>query len=245
MKKTAICVLAHPDDAEILCTGTFARLAELGWNIHICTMTPGDVGSLTHDRWQISAIRTAEARNAASLIGATYHCLDEDDVFISYDRKTVSKVIDLFRSVSPSLVITHAPRDYMVDHEMTSLAARSASFGYSTPNVSTVPLAPGSHVPHLYYCDPIEGIDPFGHPVTPTTLINVTDKMELKTRMLTTHASQREWLRAHHGMDEYVDAMHRFAAARGRLLGVPFAEAFVQHRGHGYPHNDLLLELLK
>jgi hypothetical protein len=61
--------------------------------------------------------------------------------------------------------------------------------------------------------------------------------------MLACHASQREWLRAHHGMDEYLDAMRRFSAERGKLLGVPAAEAFVQHLGHGYPHDDLLQTL--
>ena len=58
--------------------------------------------------------------------------------------------------------------------------------------------------------------------------------------MLACHASQREWLRAHHGIDEYLDSMRRFAAVRGKLLGVAAAEGFVQHLGHGYPHDDLL-----
>ena len=63
--------------------------------------------------------------------------------------------------------------------------------------------------------------------------------------MLACHASQREWLRAYHGMDEYLDAMRRHAAMRGRQAGVAAAEAFVQHRGHAYPRNDLLAELLR
>jgi diadenosine tetraphosphatase ApaH/serine/threonine PP2A family protein phosphatase len=61
--------------------------------------------------------------------------------------------------------------------------------------------------------------------------------------MLACHASQREWLRAHHGMDEYLDATRRHAEARGELIGAAAAEGFVQHRGHAYPHDDLLLEL--
>jgi hypothetical protein len=62
--------------------------------------------------------------------------------------------------------------------------------------------------------------------------------------MLESHASQRDWLRAHHGVDEYIDSMKRLAAQRGRRIGKPFAEGFVQHRGHAYPRNDLLVELL-
>jgi len=66
---------------------------------------------------------------------------------------------------------------------------------------------------------------------------------EQKTEMLKCHASQREWLRAHHGMDEYIDSMKRHVAWRGEQAGAAAAEAFVQHRGHSYPANDLLKEL--
>jgi hypothetical protein len=31
----ALALLAHPDDAEILCAGTLIRLADAGWQIHI------------------------------------------------------------------------------------------------------------------------------------------------------------------------------------------------------------------
>ena len=77
-----------------------------------------------------------------------------------------------------------------------------------------------------------------------TTLVDISKQMDKKTAMLACHASQREWLRAHHGMDEYMESMKRHAARRGKTAGVEFAEAFVQHRGHAYPANDLLAELL-
>ena len=152
----------------------------------------------------------------------------------------LQKVYDLFRRVAPSLVFTHAPKDYMMDHEQASLLARAASFLYAAPNVSSFPVLPGSRIPYLYYCDPIEGIDPLGNPVQPTTLVEITAQLGKKTEMLACHASQREWLLSHHGMDEYIEAMKRHAAMRGRLAGVPAAEAFVQHRGHAYPKDDLL-----
>ena len=114
-------------------------------------------------------------------------------------------------------------------------------------NASNVPLADNLHtccIPHLYYCDPLEGIDPFGQPVTATTLIDIRDTLDQKATALACHVSQREWLRAHQGMDEYIDAMKRHAAARGKLIDSPAAEGFIQHRSHGYPKNDLLSEVL-
>jgi LmbE family N-acetylglucosaminyl deacetylase len=244
VNKTALSFLAHPDDAELLCAGTLARLADAGWAVHIATATPGDCGSATLDRWEISAVRTKEAAAAAAVIGATYHCLDERDIFLVFDKPTVKKAVDLFRRVGPSLVFTHAPRDYMMDHEVVSQLARAASFAYGIPNVSEVVRPAGAVVPHLYYCDPIEGVDPLGNEVEPTTVVDVTGAYERKAAMLACHASQREWLRAHHGMDEYLDAMRRHAEGRGRRVGVKYAEAFVQHRGHAYPREDLLANLL-
>src|SRR4051794_5258574 len=232
MSNTVLTLLAHPDDAEILCAGTLIRLAEAGGQVHIATATPGDCGTMTETRWDISAMRTKEARAAASMIGATYHCVDERDGLVVYEKATIQKAIDLFRRVNPTLVFTHAQDDYMMDHVEVSKLARAASFVFGAPNISAFPLLPGSKIPHLYYCDPIEGIDSLGRPAQPTTRVDVTARHAKKLEMLACHASQREWLRAHHGMDEYLESVKRHDAARGREIGRTFAEAFVQHRGH-------------
>ncbi|HEX8914293.1 MAG TPA: PIG-L family deacetylase, partial [Humisphaera sp.] len=223
--------------------GTLIRLAAAGWEVHIATATAGDCGTMTETPWAIGAIRTKEAAAAAKLIGATYHCLGELDLMVVYDKPTIQKTMDLFRRIAPTLVFTHAPRDYHVDHEQASLLARAATFGYGAPNVSHFPLKPGSRVPHLYYCDPIEGLDPLGHEAPVTTVIDVSAQQEKKLAALACHASQREWLRAHHGIDEYMDSTRRHDAMRGKRIGSAAGEAFVQHRGHPYPQNDLLAEL--
>ena len=70
-------------------------------------------------------------------------------------------------------------------------------------------------MPHLYYVDTPEGIDPLGNPIVPTTLIDISAQLEKKTEMLAAHASQREWLRAHHGTDEYIDSMRRLRGGAG------------------------------
>ncbi len=244
-RRVALAFMAHPDDAEFLCAGTLIRLADLGWEIHIATAAPGDCGTMTENRWAISARRTAEAEAAAHLIGATYHCIDERDGFVVYDKPTLQKTYDLFRRITPSLVFAHASRDYMLDHEMASLLARAGSFLYGAPNCSEVPRHPDSAVPYLYYCDPVEGRDPLGHRVTPTTYVDISDQLEKKSQMLACHESQRAWLVAHHGVDEYLEAMRRHARMRGAEIGVQAAEAFVQHRGHPYPQEDLLAGLFR
>lgn len=240
--QTVLAIMAHPDDAEICCGGALIRLADAGCEIHIATVAAGNWGTTSDTVWAIAHKRVLEAGNAAAKIGATYHCLDECDGLIVYDKPTIKKTIDLFRQVAPSLVFIPAARDYMLDHDMASQLGRAASFVYGVPNASGYPLLEKSRVPYLYYCDPLEGIDPLGNPVTPTTYVDISEQLERKAEMLACHVSQREWLRAHHGMDEYIESMKRHGAMRGRQVGVAAAEAFVQHRGHAYPKDDILAE---
>src|SRR3989304_7053290 len=143
-RRVALAFMAHPDDAEFLCAGTLSGLAEAGWEVHIATCAPGDCGTATENRWDISSIRTKEAARAAALIGGTYHCLDERDGFILCDKPALQKAYDPFPPVAPSLVFTLAPKDYMVDHEQASLLARAASFIFAAPHVSAFPLVAGS-----------------------------------------------------------------------------------------------------
>ena len=100
-------------------------------------------------------------------------------------------------------------------------------------------------MPYFYYCDPLEATDPLGELVQPTTWVDITAQLDRKTKMLACHASQREWLLAYHGIDEYLDSMKRHAVLRGREIATIAAEAFVQHRGHAYPKDDILAQIDK
>ena len=243
-RRVALSLLAHPDDAEILCAGTLIRLADAGWEVHIATVASGDCGSMIHSREEIAAIRCKEGIAAAAKINATYHTLDEPDIQVVFDKATNRKTIELLRGIAPTLLITHPRQDYMLDHEQVHLLARSTAFSYSIPNASDSPLIPGSAIPWLYYCDPVEGRDPYTCEfVIPTTWVDITDQMERKIEMLACHASQRDWLRSHHGMDEYIEAMKRHSAERGGQIGTRYGEAFVQHRGHPFPQDDILASL--
>lgn len=246
MADTVLSILAHPDDAEFLCAGSLIRLKQKGWDIHIASMTPGDCGSAELPAQEISRIRRAEGAKAAGVIGGTYHCLEERDLLIQYCEQTLERVTRLLRLVQPRMVFTHSPSDYMVDHEMTSLVVRAAVFAAPIPNFfaeRAMPhVLPG--IPHLYYCDPIEGKDPLGREIPPGFCIDVSDVLETKVEMLACHASQRDWLLKHHGMDHYLQALRDWSKHRGKSCGVGFAEGFRQHLGHSYPQDNLLVSLL-
>lgn len=247
MNRTALAVLAHPDDAEFLCAGTLVRLRkEHGWTIHVATMTPGDCGSAEHTPEEIARIRRAEGKAAAEAIGATYHCLEERDLRVIYNEPALEKVTRLINAVGAAVVFTHSPDDYHLDHEQTSKLVRAATFAAPIPNFlhGRHLHPPLEHIPHLFYCDPLEGNDAFGQPIKPGFRIDISTVIEDKGRMLACHESQRAWLRKHHGVDNLVDSMREWGAAQGAAAGVPYAEGFRQHLGHSYPKNNVLAELL-
>jgi len=243
MHKIVLGIFAHPDDAEIMAAGTLSLLKKAGWSVHIATMTPGDKGSSEFSREEISLTRKAEAANSAALLDGIYHCLEFEDIYLMYDRHAINSTTALIRRVQPGMVITASPADYMADHEMTGKIVQTACFssGIKNMDVSEPCL---DYTPVLYYCDPMDGMDIMGKAVEPSVYVDISDEMPLKERMLGCHESQREWLKKHHKMDEYIDAMKRFSAARGAEIGVRYAEGYRQHLGHGYPRENLLEEVL-
>ena len=239
--RRVLSVGAHPDDAEFACAGTLARLKEAGCEIVIATLSPGDCGSTQHTAREVSRIRKAEAAASAARLGAEYVCLEERDLSIDYDTATRRKVTGLVRSVDPAMVLTHYLMDYMVDHEVTGRLARDACFAAGVPNFAAAGNEPPtSGIPHLYYFSPAGAADNVGNPIEPHFVIDVSGQVELKKQMLACHASQREWLMKHHGMDEYIESMLRRGAALGQRVGAAHGEGFLQHLGPPYPTDNLM-----
>tara|TARA_R110002050_G_scaffold91784_6_gene192530 strand:- start:9819 stop:10571 length:753 start_codon:yes stop_codon:yes gene_type:complete len=243
MKKIALGIFSHPDDAEFVCAGTLSLLRKAGWRVHIATMAPGDKGTAEYDREEISRIRKAEAARAAELIGATYHCLEFEDVYILYSREAINKTTALIRGIQPSIVFTASPDDYMIDHEETSRIVQTACFASGIKNLE-IDQKPFEPVPYLYYCDPMEGKDILGNPVHPDIFIDISSEVSIKENMLACHESQRNWLLMHHKIDKYIHSMKRFGQERGKEIDAEYAEGLRQHLGHGFPQKNILHEIL-
>lgn len=239
-RKVAMCMMAHPDDCEFQVAGTLALLAKKGWEVHIVTSTPGDCGSMVLGPEEIAAVRRKEGAAAADIIGATYHCMELRDLYVTYDKDSIRRAMSLTRKIAPSVIFTHSLQDYMLDHEITAQLARTVSIGYFVPNTCNGPIAQGSGMPYLYYADPAGTVDYFGNRAIATTYVNVSEVMDTKRSMLKAHASQREWLMAHYGIDEYVRLLEAGGEGRGKEIGVKYAEGFRQHKGQGYPQDCVL-----
>jgi LmbE family N-acetylglucosaminyl deacetylase len=210
-------------------------------------MTAGDCGSIAASRGEIARIRYAEASAAAEFLGATYTCVGLMDVEVFATAENLRRVVDAMRRFNPDVVITHSPVDYMLDHEEASRLVRGASFALAMPNYDSrqnPPAKAGRATPALYYADAVEGTSPLGERVYPQFYVDITRQLPNKRNMLARHASQREWLRTHHAIDEYLERMTAWAQGYGSECGVAYAEGFRQHLGHGYPHEPVLQNAL-
>jgi len=241
---TILAIHAHPDDCEILAGGTLARLAAAGHRVVIATMAPGDCGSHEYGAEEIAAIRRAEAAASAALIGAEYRCLEFRDLAIFNDDAARRRVTAALREVRPDVILTASPIDYMADHENTSALVRDACFAAPTPNYQAGTAAPPlAGIPHLYFMDPLGGHDRENRVVKADFYVDVASTFETKKRMLACHASQRNWLLKHHGMDNYLLEMERWTREAGARGGLELAEGFRHYRGHPYPESPRLEEL--
>ena len=242
-----LALAAHPDDIEFMCAGTLILLKERGHEIALATVNNGSCGSATLPPDEIARIRALEARRAAELIGATFECAGIPDLEAVFDNPTRRKVSELMRRAQPDIIFTHFPGDYMMDHEIAGLLARDATFTATLGNYPTLAPHPApilKRIPYLYYISPLEGIDHFGQDVLLDIIVDVSSVMDKKAEMLCCHASQREWLRHEHGIDEYVEFLKRQSAHLGARRGYAFGEGFRQHRGHAYPRDNILETLL-
>lgn len=228
---------------EILAGGTLALLAGGGHSVTIATFTPGDCGSHDLGPEEIASVRRREAASAAARIGAKYLCLEMRDLTIFNDDASRRRVTDALRRTSPQIVLAPSPVDYLCDHETASALVRDACFAAPLPNYRTGSAAIDA-IPHLYFMDPVGGRDRENRVVRPDFVVDVHAAFERKRQMLAEHTSQREWLRRHHGVDEYLQEMERWTAERGALAGVSRGEGFRQYRGHPYPQTPLLEDLL-
>jgi LmbE family N-acetylglucosaminyl deacetylase len=247
---TVLALAAHPDDIEFLMAGTLLALRSKGWDIHYCNLANGCCGTSKYDRETITRIRRQEAIAAAKGLGAVYHESICNDLEIFYDRPTLLKVASIIRQARPSIVLTHAPVDYMEDHTNTCRLAVTAAFSRGMPNFDVDPPEPiyeGNVT--VYHAQPYQHREPLGRLVEPGIVVNVTDLIEKKAELLAKHASQKDWLDESQGQDSYLQTMRDLDAELAKIGGgiFQYAEGWRRHRHVGFcgPDDDPLCAELK
>jgi LmbE family N-acetylglucosaminyl deacetylase len=219
----ALAVMAHPDDAELLCAGTLARAKADGAAIGICVMCAGDKGVPPTPTPNLAKVRQSEATAAAEILGAELYWFGSPDGELTDSVESRRKLVEIYRRFRPTLVLAHSPEDYHPDHRAASTLAEAASwFAASRGQVTDSPAIEQS--PAVWFADTVDMIG-----FVPEIYIDVSAHMAVKEKMLQCHKTQllREGDR---DFTPLSDLMARQATARGAQAGVKAAEAFRVHR---------------
>ncbi len=172
MTRRAMAIAAHPDDIEFLMAGTLLCLKRVGYEIHYMNVADGCCGSTATNREETARIRRAEGQAAANRLGAVFHPSIRHDLEIFYDRPTLLKLASIVRDVSPSIVLTHSPSDYMEDHTNTARLAVTAAFSRGMPNFPVdPPRPPSSQLVTIYHAQPYGNHDPLRTLVRPEIFV--------------------------------------------------------------------------
>jgi len=232
----AFAIGAHPDDIEFMMAGTLALLGQAGYALHTMNLCNGSCGTLTEDYDAIVARRTAEARDAAATLGATFHAPFADDIDLLYERPALYRTVAIIREVKPTILLLSSPQDYMEDHMSACRIAVTAAFCRGMRNFPTEPKRPPiTEDVTLYHALPWGLRDSLRRAVKPGQFVDVTTVLDVKRRALACHASQKEWLDASQGLDSYLITMETMSRDVGRLSGrFEYSEGWRRHLHLGF-----------
>ena len=233
---SALAIAAHPDDIEFVMAGTLLLLKEAGWEIHYFNLSTGNMGSTVMSAGETARVRSREAQAAAKALMAKWHAPICDDMQIFYTDENIRRVCAVVREAQPSVVLTHALSDYMEDHMITARLAVTATFARGIPNYRSKPQRKSALEPvTIYHAMPHGQCTPMREPVQPELYVDTTRVHAVKRAALACHASQKEWLDATQGQDNYLNTMDAFSRTLGRQARkFQHAEGWTRHLHYGF-----------
>jgi bacillithiol biosynthesis deacetylase BshB1 len=220
-RKEKIDVLAfgsHPDDVELGCGGTLAKLQKLGYKTGIVDLTEGELGS----RGTV-AKRSKEAAEASKILKVNYRVnLKIPDGNIKNDRANREKIIKQIRSLCPTIIFAPFMEDRHPDHGHTSTLVTEGWFYAGVKKI--LPSIP-AHRPFriLYYMAKYE--------FTPSFIIDISEVFNLKTKALNAYKSQfynPEWPEEQTFISSiwFIESVDFRARHFGWMAGVKYGEPF-------------------
>jgi bacillithiol biosynthesis deacetylase BshB1 len=124
MKLDILVLAAHPDDAELGCSGTIAAHIERGHAVGIVDLTAGEMGTRGTPE-----IRLQEAEDAARILGlAARENMGFKDIYFKDDEAHQLELIKIIRKYQPDIVLANAVSDRHPDHGKGSSLATNACF---------------------------------------------------------------------------------------------------------------------
>ena len=186
--KSLVVVSAHAADFVWRAGGAIALHAKkLGYRAVVVCITGGERGEsnevyaaepgITAEK--VRERRKAEAREAAEVLGAEVHFLDQQDYLLYPTPAVLEKIVDIYRDCQPNFILTHPQQDPSNwDHVTACRLALEARM------VAQAPGRPGGKfiaAPQVYCFEPHQA--ELCH-FQPDTLLDITDVWELKWRAM-------------------------------------------------------------
>lgn len=134
MKLDILIFAAHPDDAEMSCSGTILRAIKEGKKVGIIDLTRGENGTRG-----TAETRASESAEATRILGIhTRENLELDDCFFDLGKENQLKVISKIRKYRPQVVLANAVEDRHPDHGRGAKLVYEAFFKAGLPKIETL-----------------------------------------------------------------------------------------------------------
>lgn len=176
MKLDVLAIGTHPDDVELCCGGTVARLVDQGRSVGILHLTRGERGT----RGSVEE-RLQEARQAASLLGvAEMDMLDCGDGSFRHGESEEDALIEVLRRWRPEILLAPPPSDRHPDHRRAHQLVTAATFyaGLSRRGEGA-PHRPGAVFCYMQH-----------YGFEPSFIVDVTSTWERKIAAMAAYGSQ-------------------------------------------------------
>ena len=160
-KLRIICFGAHPYDAEIRCGGAAALRAAEGHHFKFVSVTNGDIGHWAMAGGPLAQRRTAEAQQAAKILGIHTEVLDIHDGELEPTLQNRKLITRLIRQWQADIVIGHRPYDYHPDHRYVGVLIQDSAFMVTVPFICPDSLPLKRNPVFLYSYDGFQRPVPF------------------------------------------------------------------------------------
>jgi N-acetylglucosamine malate deacetylase 1 len=182
MKLDVLAIGAHPDDIELSCGGTVAKLKKQGKRVGIADLTEGELGTRGSRE-----LRAQEAGNAARILGVDFRInLHMADGNIELSPENRLRVIELIRTYRPEILLFPHWLERHPDHEQAHRLCREAWFYAGLEKiVSTVdgtPQEPFRPRSYFHYMQAYEFI--------PSFIVDISEEYEQRMQSVAAFASQ-------------------------------------------------------
>lgn len=230
MTKLDILVLpAHPDDAELYCSGTIAKHVAMGKKVGIADLTRGELGT----RGSVG-IRQEEAARAAAVLNLTVReNIGLRDGYFRNDEQHQLEVIKAIRKYQPEIIITSAFTDRHPDHGHAAELVEEAAFYAGLRKIKTA-SAEGTGQEAWRPKIVLNFIqDTY---IKPDILIDITAYWQQKLASIREYKSQfynPDWIdepQTYISSPEFMEVAEARAREFGRIIQVKYAEGFTSKR---------------